>query len=78
MLVAPQFVKGDIQSADLMSFVMQEENIDTVMHFAAQARWPRRDSAQTNLRPAVHTLTASDNQQDSGFSLVVGLNVRLT
>lgn len=31
-----QFVKGDIQSADLMSFLLESEEIDTVMHFAAQ------------------------------------------
>lgn len=33
-----QFVKGDIQSADLMNFVLKEDGIDTIMHFAAQAR----------------------------------------
>lgn len=32
-----QFVKGDIQSMDLLSFVLQTEEIDTIMHFAAQA-----------------------------------------
>lgn len=31
-----QFVKGDIQSMDLLSFVLQTEEIDTIMHFAAQ------------------------------------------
>mmetsp|Transcript_37783 Transcript_37783/g.89711 ORF Transcript_37783/g.89711 Transcript_37783/m.89711 type:complete len:362 (-) Transcript_37783:35-1120(-) len=31
-----KFVKGDIQSADLLSFVLSSEEIDTVMHFAAQ------------------------------------------
>lgn len=31
-----KFVKGDIQSMDLISFVLQSEEIDTVMHFAAQ------------------------------------------
>jgi hypothetical protein len=33
---APQFVKGDIQSMDLLTFVLAAEQIDTVMHFAAQ------------------------------------------
>ena len=33
-----QFVRGDIQSIDLLSFVLQSEEIDTVMHFAAQVR----------------------------------------
>jgi UDP-glucose 4,6-dehydratase len=31
-----QFVKGDIQSADLVNFILNEDNIDTIMHFAAQ------------------------------------------
>ena len=31
-----QFIKGDIQSADLINFVLADEEIDTVMHFAAQ------------------------------------------
>mmetsp|Transcript_14435 Transcript_14435/g.22256 ORF Transcript_14435/g.22256 Transcript_14435/m.22256 type:complete len:378 (-) Transcript_14435:94-1227(-) len=31
-----KFVKGDICSPDLVSYVFKENNIDTVMHFAAQ------------------------------------------
>lgn len=31
-----KFVKGDIASPDLVNFVFKEEQIDTVMHFAAQ------------------------------------------
>lgn len=31
-----KFIKGDIQSADLLSYVLETEKIDTVMHFAAQ------------------------------------------
>ena len=31
-----KFVKGDIASADLVSYVLLTEKIDTVMHFAAQ------------------------------------------
>mmetsp|Transcript_23509 Transcript_23509/g.51593 ORF Transcript_23509/g.51593 Transcript_23509/m.51593 type:complete len:362 (-) Transcript_23509:496-1581(-) len=31
-----KFVKGDIQSMDLLSFVLSTEEVDTVMHFAAQ------------------------------------------
>ncbi|GBF97697.1 GDP-L-fucose synthase [Raphidocelis subcapitata] len=31
-----KFVKGDIQSMDLLTFVLAAEKIDTVMHFAAQ------------------------------------------
>lgn len=36
--LAAQLVKGDIQSMDLLSFVLQAEQIDTIMHFAAQVR----------------------------------------
>lgn len=31
-----KFIKGDIQSPDLLGYVLVTENIDTVMHFAAQ------------------------------------------
>ncbi|XP_052177316.1 trifunctional UDP-glucose 4,6-dehydratase/UDP-4-keto-6-deoxy-D-glucose 3,5-epimerase/UDP-4-keto-L-rhamnose-reductase RHM1-like [Diospyros lotus] len=31
-----KFIKGDIGSADLISFILLTESIDTVMHFAAQ------------------------------------------
>jgi dTDP-glucose 4,6-dehydratase len=31
-----KFIKGDITSADLLSYVLRTERIDTVMHFAAQ------------------------------------------
>ena len=31
-----KFIKGDIESADLVNYVFQQEEIDTVMHFAAQ------------------------------------------
>lgn len=31
-----KFVKGDISSPDLVSYVLKEEQIDTIMHFAAQ------------------------------------------
>ena len=33
---ALQFIKGDIQSGDLLSYILETEQIDTVMHFAAQ------------------------------------------
>ena len=35
-MVVRQFVQGDIQSADLMRFLLVSEEIDTIMHFAAQ------------------------------------------
>jgi UDP-glucose 4,6-dehydratase len=31
-----RFIKGDIATADLVNFVLKEEKIDTIMHFAAQ------------------------------------------
>lgn len=31
-----KFVKGDVTSVDLVSYVMESEDIDTVLHFAAQ------------------------------------------
>lgn len=31
-----KFVKGDILSADLLAYVLDVENIDTIVHFAAQ------------------------------------------
>jgi UDP-glucose 4,6-dehydratase len=31
-----KFVKGDITSSDLVTYVLKEEKIDTIMHFAAQ------------------------------------------
>ena len=31
-----QFVKGDIQSMDLLKFILESERVDTIMHFAAQ------------------------------------------
>ena len=31
-----KFVKGDITSSDLVNYVLRSENIDTIMHFAAQ------------------------------------------
>lgn len=31
-----KFVKGDIATADLVSYVLREEKIDTILHFAAQ------------------------------------------
>ena len=31
-----RFVRGDICSADLVNYVLEENNVDTIMHFAAQ------------------------------------------
>ena len=31
-----KFIKGDLQSGDLLSYILSTERIDTVMHFAAQ------------------------------------------
>jgi UDP-glucose 4,6-dehydratase len=35
-LPTTQFVKGDITSPDLINYLLKSENIDTIMHFAAQ------------------------------------------
>eukprot|EP00657_Telonema_sp_P-1_P005019 TRINITY_DN22113_c0_g1_i2.p1 TRINITY_DN22113_c0_g1~~TRINITY_DN22113_c0_g1_i2.p1 ORF type:complete len:188 (-),score=79.79 TRINITY_DN22113_c0_g1_i2:22-585(-) len=32
-----KFVKGDILSADLLNYVITEEGVDTIMHFAAES-----------------------------------------
>ena len=32
-----RFFKGDVRSFDLLSYILQSECIDTVMHFAAQS-----------------------------------------
>jgi len=37
-----QFVKGNISTADLVRYVLESEEIDTVMHFAAQVRLQSR------------------------------------
>ena len=34
----PQFIKGDLQSGDLLNYILRRENVDTVLHFAAQVR----------------------------------------
>ena len=31
-----QFIKGDVQSADLVAHILRELDVDTVLHFAAQ------------------------------------------
>lgn len=31
-----QFIKGDLQSGDLLNYILRRENVDTVLHFAAQ------------------------------------------
>ena len=31
-----KFVRGDIRSLDFLTFVLSEEKVDTVLHFAAQ------------------------------------------
>ena len=42
-LLGSQFIKGDIQSGDLLRYVMDTEEIDTVMHFAAQVAQSNHD-----------------------------------
>ena len=33
-----KFVRGDVQSGDLMAYVLATEKVDTLLHFAAQVR----------------------------------------
>lgn len=33
-----QFIKGDLQSGDLLGYILETEEIDTIMHYAAQVR----------------------------------------
>ena len=40
-----KFIKGDLQSGDLLSYVLSAERIVTGMHFAAQARARRAGRA---------------------------------
>jgi hypothetical protein len=44
-LLSTRLVKGDILAADLVALVLRTHNIDTIMHFAGEARsrlvgWP--------------------------------------
>ncbi len=43
-----QFVKGEIQSADLVKYVLESGNVDTILHFAAQVRFAVRSNEQRN------------------------------
>lgn len=51
-----QFIKGDLQSGDLLSYILETEKIDTVMHFAAQVRWhcPGGDAAHRTVLVGTH------------------------
>jgi hypothetical protein len=44
-----QFIKGDIQSMDLLNFILEAEKIDTIMHFAAQVKTATLVAAQTEV-----------------------------
>ena len=44
-----QFIKGDLQSGDLLSYILETEKIDTVMHFAAQVRLHCQAQEETRL-----------------------------
>ena len=44
-----KFVKGDITSPDLVNYVLREEKIDTILHFAA-----RREHALKTILPALN------------------------
>ena len=59
-----RFVKGSIQSLDLVAHVLESENIDTVMHFAAQVRSPTFDvrSLQSTTAVALSATAAPARQ----------------
>jgi len=38
-----KFVKGNILSLDYITYVLKTENIDTIMHFAAQSHVGKRN-----------------------------------
>lgn len=47
-----KFVRGDILSADLLRHVLEVEQIDTVMHFAAQvSNWERAGRVKGHPQP---------------------------
>ena len=75
-----QFVKGDIQSLDLVLHVMKTEEVDTVMHFAAQVH-SRPESAHVQVeisllswtKEMAYTLFPEDYSRKSSRALVRGL-----
>ena len=56
------FVKGSIQSLDLVSHVLETEHIDTVMHFAAQVRAGLFSRPLLREQHRVHDLSAFANE----------------
>jgi len=47
-----KFVKGNLLSADLIKYVLETEEIDTIIHAAAQVRLALRRSPPLTRRPA--------------------------
>jgi nucleoside-diphosphate-sugar epimerase len=58
-----QFIKGDIQSMDLLSFVLLTEQIDTIMHFAAQVRPGWQGQVHQNLVLSLSGAAAADRHR---------------
>ena len=57
-----KFVKGSIQSFDLIAHLLESEEIDTVMHFAAQVRC-------THTATSVHIKAANHQTHHALWSL---------
>ena len=49
-----KFVKGCIQSFDLVAHILESENIDTVMHFAAQVHPHNHPTAASRVSLFIH------------------------
>lgn len=75
---AVQFVQGDLQSLDLLNYILRAEEIDTVLHFAAQVGYSLQQSAVKLTSPLLpdpihaHLQTHVDNS--FGNSLAFTMN----
>ena len=59
-----KFVRGCIQSFDLVAHILESEEIDTVMHFAAQVSPPPLTTAGTRLRFSCCNIALASQYQD--------------
>ena len=51
-----KFVKGNLLSADLIKYVLETEEIDTIIHAAAQVRCGSSTPRRTGSRPCPRSL----------------------
>ena len=52
-------MKGNIDSADLVNYVLETEKIDTIMHFAAQTHVGKCSEPPTEVFPVRHLQLSS-------------------